>query len=144
MNYLLCDSCHSLNRVPPEKLGTGAAKCGRCGAGLSEQNKPVHVNDADLEKLIRVSPVPVLVDFYADWCGPCRSLAPVLEQLANKKAGKMLVVKVNTDHDQRHAASLGVSGIPAVFLFKGGEVVNQATGARPLNFWEGFTQPHVG
>lgn len=144
MNYFVCSSCHSLNRVPDDKLGSGQGKCGRCGSALAEQNKPTHVNDTDLEKIVRLSPVPVLVDFYADWCGPCRSLSPILEQLASRKAGKLLVVKVDTDRDQRFARDLNVSGIPAVFLFKGGQVVNQATGTRPMSFWEGFVQPHLG
>jgi thioredoxin 1 len=68
----------------------------------------------------------------------------VLENLAAKQRGKLLVVKVDTDKDQRFASSLGVQGIPAVFLYKGGKVVNQATGTRPLNFWEELVVPHLG
>lgn len=102
-----------------------------------------HLNDDELESLLAQSPVPVLVDFYADWCGPCRVLGPTLAQLGAQNAGRLFVVKVDTEADQRKARELGVQSIPAVFLFKGGALVDKAVGARPLPFWMQWVQPHL-
>ncbi len=132
--YFRCP-CGQLNRVP----GTERERepvCGRCARTLDGQ--PVPIRDADLQKLLQASPVPVLVDFYADWCGPCRQLSPVLAQLASEHRGRLIVVKINTDQDQDWAARLKVQGIPAVFLFKDGELRNQFAGYRPLAFWQGW------
>lgn len=143
LRYFRCASCGGMNRVPVDRLGE-SPKCGRCKAALDAGGRPQHVDDEALDRLLPTSPVPVLVDFYADWCGPCQSLAPVLERLGQQNAGRLLVVKVDTDQDQRHASSLGVRGIPALYLFKDGKVVAQATGARPLSELQRLVGPHVG
>jgi thioredoxin 2 len=138
-----CGSCGGLNRVPTEKVGSDPT-CGRCGTALDPSGAPVHADDATLERWVRSSPVPVLVDFYADWCGPCRSLAPILDAVARRHAGRAIVVKVDTERHQEHARRLGVSGIPAVFLFAGGQVVEQAAGLRPPAFYEALLARHGG
>lgn len=137
-----CPSCGKLNRVRPERLADHP-KCGHCQAQLDTSGAPIHVDDAGLDRLIRSSPVPVLVDFYADWCGPCRMLAPHLDALGKAHAGQLIVAKVDTERDQRHAQRLGVQGIPAVYLFKGGNVVGEAAGLRPQAFWEQLVAPHL-
>ncbi len=136
-----CPSCGGLNRVVP---GKAAPRCGRCHAALSTDGHPQTVSDDELERLVRSSPVPVLVDFYADWCGPCQGLAPILAELASRHRGELIVAKVDTERSPRVAASLGVQGIPAVYLYKGGRVVDQATGLRPLPAWEQMVRPHLG
>ena len=127
-----CAGCGALNRADAARTG---ARCGRCKAGLVTDGAPQHVTDDELDRLLASSPVPVLVDFYADWCGPCRSLAPTLARLGREKAGRMLIVKVDTERDQRHAQRLAVRGIPAVFLFSGGRQVAEETGAQPIGQW---------
>jgi thioredoxin 2 len=137
-----CSGCGGLNRVAPERTGS-SPKCGRCGRPLSTSGSPLSVDDAQLRSLVRGSPVPVLVDFYSDSCGPCRMLAPVMQELAQKHAGKLIVAKVDTQRHQQVAAELAVTGIPAVFLYRNGVVVGQAAGFRPLPEWERMIQPHL-
>ncbi|TNE91115.1 MAG: thioredoxin [Deltaproteobacteria bacterium] len=138
--HLACPGCARLNRVPEDKLD--GATCGACKAPLKAG--PVHVDDAGLDRLLRSSPVPVLIDFYADWCGPCRMLAPHLETLAAAHRGELIIVKVDTERHQRHASQLGVQGIPALYLAKNGQIVDQAAGFRPAPALEQWVRPHLG
>ena len=95
-----------------------------------------NINDADFEQEVIKSDVPVLVDFWAPWCGPCKMVGPVLEQIAEQYAGKAKVVKVNVDDNKQIAGSLGIQSIPTVVLYKGGEVVEKVVGARPKGEFE--------
>jgi thioredoxin 2 len=142
MHTFRCPSCGRLNRVDAAR--ENAAKCGSCKTPIDVTNHPFVVDDAALASLIATSPIPVLVDFYSDSCGPCQHLAPVLEQLAANHKGEMLVAKVDTARHQRTAAELGVQGIPAIFLFRDGRVVDQTVGARPLGAMDAFVSPHLG
>ena len=91
----------------------------------------VPVTDATFDAEVRNSPVPVVVDFWAEWCGPCRMIGPALEELSAQYGGKVKIAKVNVDENPEMAASLGVRGIPALFLFKDGQVVSNRAGAAP-------------
>ncbi len=97
-------------------------------------NEPIHVNDSTFEKDVLQSPLPVMVDFWAPWCGPCRMVAPSLEKIAKEYAGKLVVAKVNTDENQEWAIRYGVSGIPTMLFLSGGEVVHQQVGALPHEY----------
>jgi len=94
-------------------------------------NEPIHVSDAAFEKVVLQSTVPVLVDFWAPWCGPCRMVAPTLEKLAGEYAGKMLVAKLNTDDNPAYAMQYGVQGIPTLLLVSEGKEVDRIVGAAP-------------
>jgi thioredoxin 1 len=95
-------------------------------------SEPIHVSDAVFEKTVLQSPVPVIVDFWAPWCGPCRMIAPHLEQIAKDYDGKVVVAKVNTDENPEWAGKFDVRGIPTMLFVAGGKVVYQQVGAVPL------------
>lgn len=103
----------------------------------------LHVTDASFEADVIKSDVPVLVDFWAEWCGPCRMIAPVLEDLAKEYAGKVKIVKVNVDDNSVSAATYGVRGIPTLLLFKNGQVVDTKVGALPKGQLAAFIDSNI-
>jgi thioredoxin 1 len=90
-----------------------------------------HISDSNFEGEVLKSPTPVLIDFWAPWCGPCKAIAPVLEELADEYAGKLKIVKINVDENPQTPARYGVRGIPNLLIIKGGEVKDQIVGAVP-------------
>jgi thioredoxin len=92
---------------------------------------PIHVTDASFEKSVLQSETPVIVDFWAPWCGPCKMINPVLEKIAKESAGKVIVAKVNTDEDNEWAMKYGVQGIPTLLFVAGGKIIHRQVGALP-------------
>lgn len=123
-----CAGCGGLNRLPADRL-TAGPRCGRCKAPIGPGAAPAEVSDDQLQRLIAKSPVPVLVDFWAPWCGPCRAVAPHLAALAEAEAGRLIVAKVNTDVHQRTAGALQVRSIPTLALYSGGRLLKRQAGA---------------
>jgi thioredoxin 2 len=113
-----CPFCSAANRVDLARLSAGP-KCAKCGKPL-RLDRPQKVTDKDFQRVLTGATVPVLVDFYADWCGPCRMMAPTLDDLAQKRTGEVLVVKLDTDANPETAARFGIRGIPTSISFQDG------------------------
>ncbi|MFL5574189.1 MAG: thioredoxin, partial [Gemmatimonadaceae bacterium] len=110
---------------------TDGPKCGKCARPILLE-RPIALNDETFARTISESDVPVAVDFYADWCGPCRMMAPAVDALAAHLQGKALVGKLNTDHSSRTASGFDIRGIPTTIVFRGGKEVARQSGALPL------------
>lgn len=124
-----CPSCSTKNRVPPPKLG-GHPKCGKCKQGLAPLRTPVVLESGfDFNLLMQHSTLPVLVDFWAPWCAPCRGVAPELVKLAKRSAGSLIVAKVDTDAVPQLASRFDIKAIPSFLLFRDGEEAGRLAGA---------------
>lgn len=125
----ICSSCAAKNRVPVARLHERGV-CGRCKAPLMASTAPIEVPDVKtFDEVVAGAHVPVLVDFWAPWCGPCRMVAPEIAALANHQSGRALVLKVNTEQLPALAARYRVQGIPNFAVFSGGRLLRQQAGA---------------
>ena len=126
---LRCQFCQSWNRVDVSRA-LDRPKCGNCSKPML-LDRPIHLDDETFSRTITESDVPVMVDFYADWCGPCKMMAPAVDQLASAYAGKAIVAKLNTDMAPRATMPFNIRGIPTTIIFRDGKETIRQSGAMP-------------
>ncbi len=114
-----CVFCGKANRVDLSRLAAGP-RCGECGRPI-RLDRPLKVSDADFVRTVAGASVPTIVDFYADWCGPCHMMAPLLDEVAHRRAGEVLVLKLDTDANPETTARFGIRGIPTLVAFRNGK-----------------------
>jgi thioredoxin 2 len=136
-----CASCGTRNRIPRARIGDDP-RCGRCKQSVFP-DRPVMATDDTWKQVVEESPIPVLVDFWAEWCGPCRTIAPALELVARERKGKLKVVKLNVDENQRTAAQHRVQSIPLLQLQRGPLLVDQQLGAVPKGMLDAWLDRHL-
>ena len=124
-----CPFCDKLNRVDLTRIGQHP-KCGECGKPIL-LDRPIAVSDASFDKVTTDTTVPVVVDFYADWCGPCKTMAPLLDDVARRRVGEVLIAKLNTDRNPATGMRFGIRGIPTIILFREGKEIARRVGAVP-------------
>ena len=127
--HIACAHCATTNRVPAARLGENPT-CGRCGQALLA-GEPVELTDANFEAVVGKTDLPVVVDFWAPWCGPCRMMAPAFEQAATQLKGRALLVKVNSDDNPHTASRFGIRSIPTLVKLDHGRELSRRSGALP-------------
>lgn len=139
--YAVCEKCGQTNRV--DLNSQKKPVCGSCKVDLRIHKAIVEGTDRSLQTLLQKSPLPVIVDVWAPWCGPCRSFAPTFEEISGDYAGKAVFVKLNSDENQQTSSKLGIQGIPTLLIFKEGKEVSRQSGAMPRDMFRKWLEEAV-
>lgn len=138
MKVVACGKCGAKNRIDEGRLANSEAKCGRCGAKLEAASgngagaKPQIVTDASFQQdVLQTSGAPILVDCWAPWCGPCRIVGPIMDQLAAESGGRYRIAKLNVDENPLTASRYQIASIPTMLIFKDGALIDRIVGAQP-------------
>ena len=138
-----CPSCGQKNRLAYDRL-SDRVRCACCKTPIAAPASPIDIHDsADFDRLVGSASLPVIVDYWAPWCGPCRMVAPELQKVAARQAGRALVIKVNTDELSDVGQRFGIRSIPTMAIFSGGKEVARTSGARPAADIEAFLEQSV-
>ncbi|MCT4700293.1 thioredoxin TrxC [Enterobacteriaceae bacterium H20N1] len=136
----VCAACQAINRIPDDRIDD-VAKCGRCGHELFD-GEVVNATSETLDQLLK-DDLPVVVDFWAPWCGPCVNFAPIFEDVAEERSGKIRFVKVNTEAEPALSARFRIRSIPTIMIFKKGEMVDMLNGAMPKAPFDGWLNENL-
>jgi thioredoxin 2 len=131
-----CSKCGAINRIPTDRAGQ-PARCGKCKSPLATAVQPVTITDTNFQEIVLKASTPVLVDAWAEWCGPCHMLAPTIDALARDYAGRVVVGKLDVDANPRTAGSYEIRGIPTLLIFDRGQLIDRLVGVQPRPAIEG-------
>ena len=134
--YTSCPKCHAINKIVISKLSNSQGICGNCQTQLQFHQLVSEIDYIGLTKLIQKSDLPLVVDFWAPWCGPCKNFAPIFESVSKLSEGKLVFLKINSDIFPQISTQFNIRGIPTLIVFKGGKEIARESGAFPLDVFQ--------
>lgn len=141
--YTTCNKCHSVNRIAISSIDKKRPVCGKCGGEINMHGLVTDTTSDGLLKIIEKSELPVVVDFWAPWCGPCRMFAPTFETASKMFGGKVVFLKLNTENFPEISSRFNIRGIPSLLVFKNGREIGRESGAFPLDHLKNWLSKYI-